>query len=140
MLEDNKAYVQKLVEAINKHNIPLAKSFIAKDYVEHTLQMKSPEGFEKFLTSLFGGFPDFKAEVEDIIAEGDKVCVRGRFLGTQTGMYYDPSINSELAPTGRKISVPFCITYRLLHGKAIESWTVENLLDFCKQLDLIEFK
>jgi predicted ester cyclase len=102
--------------------------------------MKGPEGFRKFLTSVFAGFPDFNVRIEDIIAEGDKVCGRGKFLGTHTGKYYDPSIGRELAPTGRKISIPFCITYRLLNGKAVESWTVENLLDFCKQLDIIDFK
>ena len=129
-----------MVEAINQHNIPLAKSFIAANCVDYTFQIEGPEGFEKFLTVLFAGFPDFNVKVEDMIAEGDKVCVRGKFLGTHTGKYYDPSIDRELDPTGKRIFIPFCISYRLLNGKAIESWTVENLLEFCKQLDIVEFK
>lgn len=129
-----------MVEAINKRDIPSALSFITTDYIEHTFQLKGPEGFKKFLTLVFAGFSDFHIEVEDAIAEGDKISVRGKFLGTHTGKYYDASISRELAPTGRKISNPFCIIYRLLDGKAVESWTVENLLDFCKQLDIIEFK
>ena len=92
------------------------------------------------MKEIFAGFPDFNVKIEEIIAEGDKVCVRGRFLGTHTRKYYDPSIGFELDPTGRKIFIPFCIAYRLLNGKAVESWTVENLLEFCKQLDIIEFK
>ena len=86
-LQANKVSLGKMVEAINQHNIPLAKSFIAANCVDYTFQIKGPEGFEKFLTVLFTGFPDFNVKVEDIIAEGDKVCVRGKFLGTHTGKY-----------------------------------------------------
>ena len=68
-VEDNKAFVIKLVEAINSHDIPSALSFIATDCIEHTFQMKGPEGFEKFLTLVFAGFPDFSVKVEDIIAK-----------------------------------------------------------------------
>ena len=105
-----------------------------------TYELHPEEGFEKFLNVLFAGFPDFNVKVEDLIAEGDKVCVRGEFLGTHTGKYYDPSIDRELDPTGKRIFIPFCIIYRLSNGKAVERGTVENLLDFCKQLDIVEFK
>ena len=64
-----------MVEAINQHNMPLALSFIAPDYIEHTFQMKGPEGFKKFLTLVFAGLPDFHVKVEGMIAEGDEFCV-----------------------------------------------------------------
>ena len=139
-LEENKAAIRRMIEGVNKHDLSSVDEFIGSDCIEHTFQIQGPKDFKKFLTVLFTGFPDFYIADEDIIAEGDKVCVRGRFMGTHTGKYYDPSIDRKLNPTGRKISIPFSIIYRIVDGKAVESWTVENLLDFCKQLDIIEFK
>ena len=45
---------------------------------------------------LRSAFPDFKATVEDILAEGDKVVVRQTWSGTQKGEWMG------VPPTGRQ--------------------------------------
>jgi predicted ester cyclase len=81
---------------------------------------------------LIKGFPDWHTTIEDIIAEGDKVWVRFKATGTHTGEY------RRLAPTGKKITATSVNIYRIVNGKVVEVWRVSDLLDFYKQLGVIE--
>ena len=75
-LEENKDIIRRLFEALNKHNPALLDEFYAPDYVNHTLQLRGLESLKQLETEIFKGFPDWHETIEDIIAEGDKVCVR----------------------------------------------------------------
>ena len=44
-----------------------------------------------------------------------------------------------LAPTDKKITFAGVIVYRIVDGKVTESWGVYDLLDFYKQLGVIEY-
>ena len=71
--------------------------------------------------------------IEDIIAERDKVCVRVKYTGTHTGEY------RGVAPTGKKMTFASVQIYRIVEGKIIEREAVFDLLDFYKQLGIIEY-
>ncbi len=75
-LEENKAIVRRFVEAYNTGNLDLLDDLLAPDYVNHTLQIRGLETLKQFETMIFNTFPDWNEAIEDIIAEGDKVCVR----------------------------------------------------------------
>jgi predicted ester cyclase len=133
-LEENKAIVRRLTEAFNKKNLALLDELIAPDYFDHTLQLRGLENVKQFMTRLYKGFPDFHWTIEDITAEGDKVWVHVTGTGTHTGEY------RGLAPTGKKITVTIVDIRRIVDGKMVELWTVSDLLDFYKQLGVIEYK
>jgi len=84
-LEKNKAIIRGLFEAFNKHNLGLLDSFIAPDFVDHTLQLQGLDGFKKFEAMFIKSFPDYSETIEDIIAEGDMVWVHFKVTGTHTG-------------------------------------------------------
>lgn len=46
-LEENKAIIQGLFEAFNKHNLDLLDSLIAPDFVDNTLQLQGLDSFKK---------------------------------------------------------------------------------------------
>jgi hypothetical protein len=100
----------------------------------HPLQLRGLENFKQFLNMLLKGFPDYHDTIEDIIAEGDKVCVRALHTGTHTGEY------RGLAPTGKKFTEAYVHIYRIVNGKVVEFWHVSDELDFLKQLGVIEYK
>ena len=72
--------------------------------------------FEMFKTA----FPDGKFEVEDMIAEGDKVFVRARMMGTHQGEFLG------IPATGRTISVGVGDYMRFDNGAVVEHWGVTD--------------
>jgi len=125
-----------LIEVFNKHNVALIDDFIAPDVIiDHTLQ--GLDSFKKFETNFIKGFPDYHEAIEDIIAEGDKVWVHFKVTGTHTGEWNLFGIT--LAPTGKKITYTGVGIWRIVNGKVVERKSVRDMLDFLKQLGVIEY-
>jgi len=134
-LEKNKAIVRGLFEAFNKHNLALLDELIAPDYVDHPRQLRGLESYKQHLTMFYKSFPDTHETIEDIIAEGDKVCIRLKGTATHTGDY------RGLAPTGKKTTWEAVIIYRVADSKIVEMLAVvADELNFLKQLSVIEYK
>ena len=133
-LEKNKAIVRRAIEALNKKNLALLDDLMAPDYVDHTHQLQGLESLKQLVEEESKGFPDFHVTVEDIIAEGNKVWVRLKETATHTGEF------RGLAPTGKKITYTAVAIWRIVDGKVVEGWEVYDLLDFYKQLGIIEYK
>ena len=138
-LEENKAIVRRLIEAENKHNVALLDEFIAPDFVDARntpFELRGLESYKQFETNVIKGFPDFQETIEDIIAEGDKVWVYFRFTGTHTGEWNLFGI--PLAPTGKKITWTGVNIWRIVDGKVVERKSIRDILDFLRQLGIIE--
>ena len=132
-LEKNKTIVRRFVEEFNKRNFAIIDELVSPDYVDHEHQLRGLEGLKQFMTIEFKGFPDFRMTIEDMIAEGDKVWVRFRETGTQTGEY------CGLAPTGKKFAITAVHNFRIVNGKVVEDiFSVSDDLKFYKQLGVIE--
>jgi len=75
-----------------------------------------PQAFRDYYAGIRSAVPDARYEVDDLIAEGDKVVVRWRLLGTHMGDF------GGIAPTGRPIVLKGIAIYRVDHGKVMERW------------------
>lgn len=133
-LEKNKASVRKLMEAVNNHDLAALDDLVASSYVNQQMRIGNIEEFKAVLREQYKGFPDIHRTIEDIVAEGDKVWLRVKIVGTHTGEY------RGVAPTGMKIVMPAVPAYRIVNNKLIEGWSVWNPLDLFKQLGIIEYK
>ena len=144
LLEENKAIIRSLFEVLNNQNLALLDDLMAPDYVDHTFQRRGLEDLKQFLTKFFKSFPDWREITEDIIAEEDKVWVRAKYTATHKGEYRGylplmPRRNYILAPTGKKITFTGVHIYHIVDGKVVERESVYDLLDFYKQLGVIEY-
>jgi predicted SnoaL-like aldol condensation-catalyzing enzyme len=79
--EENKALARRVLEEMfNKGNLDLADEVFAPDYVDHDPAMpediRGPEGFKEYVSIFRTAFPDLHLEIEDQVAEGDKVVTR----------------------------------------------------------------
>ena len=77
-LEENKAVVRKMFEAINKQNLASLDELMAPHFVLH-MHAQQARGWKvnrQVVEDEIKAFPNFHVTIEDIIAEGDKVCVR----------------------------------------------------------------
>jgi predicted ester cyclase len=80
-----------------------------------------PRAFRDYYSAIRSAVPDGRYEVDDLIAEGDRVVVRWRLLGTHEGSF------GGIAPTGRMITLKGIAIYRLENGKLMERWVVTDL-------------
>jgi C-1 hydroxylase len=132
-LEENKEIVRKSIEIINTQDLSSIENIVAPDYVDNTRQIHGLENLKQFLSMIFKSFPDWHLTIEDIIAEGDKVWIRVTITGTHIGEF------RGLAPTGKKFTERQVWIYRIVKGKILEGWDVDDNLDFYKQLGVIEY-
>jgi predicted ester cyclase len=68
---------------------------------------------KRAFAGLHGEFPDVRAEIESMVAEGDMVAVRLTFSGTH-------------ASTGERATWVEMVFTRFSEGKAVESWEVTD--------------
>lgn len=135
-IEQNKAVFRQIVEEIfNQGNISLFDELVAPDFIEHEeLPPGIPvgrEGAKVLFTQLRSAFPDFKAEIEDLIAEGDRVVVRMKWTGTHEGEFMG------IPPTGRSISIEVIDIVRFEDGKFVEHWGIMDNMGMMQQLGVV---
>jgi predicted ester cyclase len=80
-----------------------------------------PQAFRQYYAAIRAAVRDARYEVDDLIAEGDRVVVRWRLLGTHEGSF------QGIAPTGRAIALKGIAIYRVEEGKLMERWVVSDL-------------
>lgn len=83
-----------------------------------------------FIKSFYVSFPDYKHEIEDIIAADDKVVVRLAYVGTHNNKYM------ELNPTGIKFKYKGVQIFQFTNKKATNFWGVEDELGMMTQLGM----
>ncbi len=120
-LEKNKGFVRRVNEALNKKDLSVIDEFMAADYVDHTNQLRGLDEVKRFYAGVFEDLPDFHREIEDIVAEGDKVWARIRITGTLS--------------SGKKIDATTVSMIRIVGGKAMEGWTVPRVTGQDRSID-----
>lgn len=122
-------------DVINARNWDKADRFIASDVIDHTAPSWMPPGIagiKQQLIAWFSAFPDSHFEIEDMIAQGDRVTVRWTVEGTHEGLFHD------IPPTGKHISMSGIEEVRIAYGKIVERWGYPDLLGLLEQLGVEE--
>jgi predicted ester cyclase len=118
--EENKALVRWWWEEVwGKGNVAAVDEFMAANYVDHPSLPglpPGPEGMKQALTTYRTGFPDLKATLDDILAEGDRVALRWSARDTHLGEWLG------VPPTGQHFTMSGISVFRIAEGKAVEGW------------------
>ena len=135
-LEENKTIIRRVINAINNRNPASLDELIAPDFVYHTptLQIQGLKAMKQGVLEELQSFPDLHVNIEDIMAEGEKVCVRLRETATHKAPF------RGLAPTGKKLTYTVMTIWRINEGRVVEGWGVYDQMDFFQQLGIIEYK
>jgi steroid delta-isomerase-like uncharacterized protein len=130
--DENKALARRfLVEAFPRGEF---EEVLAPDYRDHSAPPGTGVGSEaiKQLTEPYRlAFPDLHFEIEDQVAEGDKVVTRYTFVGTHTG----PLMG--LPPTGKRVRMPGISIYRVDKGCLAEAWVQYDVFGLLQELGAI---
>ena len=134
--EQNKALIVRFVEELfNRGNVGIVGEIFAPDFIEREqLPPGTPngrEGVRVLTTMLRSTFPDFKAKIDDILAEGDKVVIRMTWSGTQKGEFLG------VPATGKHVSFGVIDIIRIANGKLVEHWGQMDSMSMMQQLGAI---
>jgi len=136
-IEQDKTLIRRFIEEIfNQGNLSLVDELFAPDFVEREQLPpgipKNREGIKVLTGMLRSAFPDFKATIEDILAEGDKVVIRMTWSGTHTGGEF-----MGIPATGKKVSIGVIDIIRIAGGKVVEPWGQMDSMLMMQQLGAI---
>jgi steroid delta-isomerase-like uncharacterized protein len=130
MSEENKALVRGSWEMDSPDDLD---EFYPPDVVWHMPEqdLRGIEEAKQFVSSFMEAFPDISFNVEDLIAEGDKVVSRYTGRGTHQGETEDFG-----PPTGKQLEVEGITIHRIEDGKIAEEWNQYDNLSILQQLGL----
>jgi steroid delta-isomerase-like uncharacterized protein len=102
------------------------------DYIYHLIpQPRGPEFYKAMYQDFAGAFTDFHCNIEDMIAEGDRVMVRTTITGAHAKEFLG------VAPVGKQISVTEIAVVRINGGKIVEEWGSPDFFSMMQQLGAI---
>jgi predicted ester cyclase len=131
-LETNKEIVRRFNrEVIEQGNHDSFMQLMNSDFINQT----APPGannaevmWNTFSVILRPAFSDLIVEMQDQIAEGDKVTTRKTITGTHTGTLMG------VEPTGKKVKIDVIDIVRLKNGKYAEHWGINTLQSVLAEL------
>jgi steroid delta-isomerase-like uncharacterized protein len=132
-MKENKAIVQRWIDAINNRDLDILDELIAHDFIYHTHNIQGLDVIKPAIASEIQGFPDFHVTLKDIVAVKDIVWIYVEETGTHTGEF------RGVAPTGKKTQYSEMAIFRIKDGKVTEGWGVYDYLDYYQQLNVITY-
>ena len=114
-INDNKALMEKFETMINTADENLAEEIIGKDSIfhapTHDKPLVGPKGYLTIVNMMRSAFSDIQWEIDEIIAEDDRIAVRYTCTGTHDGKFFG------FDATGKKINVRCMYFNYIKNGK-----------------------
>jgi steroid delta-isomerase-like uncharacterized protein len=137
MSDDAKSIARRWFEEVwNQGRDETIEELLAPEAVAHNLNepgedVHGREGFKRHHDALRGAFPDLRTEVEDLIAEGDRVTVRWSARATHRGDHLG------FPATGQPIAIRGTTILRVRDGRVVEGWDAWDRLSMLRQLGVV---
>jgi predicted ester cyclase len=121
-IEDNKKLACRFWELFHDDGMQLVDEIISDDFVHHSWPWVGPgrDGLKDLVANLTSGFSEYHYDIEDVIAEGDKVVVRLSESGAHTGDLFG------MPPTGNRFELTAIHILRIDNGKIVEHWREQD--------------
>jgi predicted ester cyclase len=117
--EANKDTVRRLYAAFAALDRKGMDALLAPDFRAHGMPPGcSPDaaGLEQSAVLFHAGLQDCRNEIEDLVAEGDRVAVRYTTRAVHGGTLFG------IPPSGRRITLTGIEVYRVVDGQVAEMW------------------
>jgi steroid delta-isomerase-like uncharacterized protein len=109
----------------------LVDSFFGEGFVSHNMPPGLPqgrEGVKRFFEMFRDAFPDVTVEIDELVADGDRVAAATTFTGTHTGELMG------MPPTGRSVAVTGIDIVRVEDGRIVEHRGLTDIAGLMRQL------
>jgi steroid delta-isomerase-like uncharacterized protein len=132
-IEHNKQLVYLTAEEVwSKGNLAIIDEIYAPDFEFHFiggLELKGLEALKDIVQEHRTAFPDWNEQIEDIIAEGDRIAIRFTSRATHQGDF------RGIPPTGNRIKIAEAAIYRIAEGKIAEQWGFPDEIELLRQVE-----
>ncbi len=129
---DNIAAQERFGKAVNTNNLDEIHQLVAADCVDHDPapgQVRGPAGYISLFQQMISAFPDFAVDVEQLVADDDKVAFAYTITGTHRGEFFG------VPATGRRIRARGLQISRFnSDAKMVERWGSSDQLGILQQL------
>jgi steroid delta-isomerase-like uncharacterized protein len=130
-LNANKAVIRSFIDAWNTRDFDRFTTLMGAEAVLHIGGGDvscNPAGTRAIAEEWTTAFPDWRFELLDLIAEGDRVVAHMPYSGT----HHRAIIGLE--PTGKSCTVDEIVIFRLTERKIVEAWEVFDEAGMWRQL------
>ena len=86
-----------------------------------------PAEFRHFAQALLAEFSEFRVEIEDVVADGEKVAARWTATGRYQGTQFGPGKGQRVRMTGMSFG-------RVVNGQLVEGWNNWDIMGMARQL------
>lgn len=132
--KENKATLKRYYdEVMNKGDFSLLSDLMDEEYYLETPTAKTEKGYEAYKQ----GYANRKAvssdaifTIDEMLAEGDTVVIRGYLKGTHTGEL------QGIPATGKQYNAGYTAFYYFKEGKITRCWTLHDVLTRNQQLGI----
>src|SRR5260370_27482551 len=133
---DNKAVVRRLYEEVwNIRKSEVVSVVISPSHALHAPNISGssvgPEAYKRQILLFLAGYADVRLNIEDMIAEQDKVVACWTFSGTHRGDYMG------IPATNKKVSVDGMTIHHVAGGKIMDSYSNWDALGMMQQLGVV---
>ena len=134
-IDENKALVRRFYEEIDKGNMGILDELVAEDYIDHnpppfpthgTGREKLKQSFQIFWDATPG-----RHQIEDQIAEGDKVVTRLTSYGK-----HEKDLPGAPA-TGNDMKMTSITIHRIANGRLVEKWSEKDMISLLQQIGVM---
>ena len=130
---ENKVLVRRFNEGIRQFfqdgDVSGLDEICSPEFVHHGPGMPPDlEGFKQMGLMFRAAISDMEVDVEDLIAEGDRVVDRITVRGTHTGELMG------VPPSGKRFEMQEIHIARIVDGKIVERWTQVDMLGLLQQI------
>jgi len=124
MIKQNKEFIIKYFNAMSG---VVKTEALSKKYITDVNLIEHINFFE-------AAFPKYELFIDELIGEDDKVLVRARLNGCQSGEF------NGIPPTGKEVDLPFVIRYTIRDNKIVDHWLIADQTLLLEQLGIKESK
>ena len=132
--EANKAIFMRYAEEVwNQQNLDVLEEIMSVDVNSHEgttghLFLPGIDSERQSISLYIAAFPDLHVNIDDLIAEGDKVVQRWTATGTHQGDLMD------IPASGKSITFTGITIYRFADGKIVELWWAWDTMGLMQQI------
>jgi len=132
--DDAKGLVSQYIEEVwNNADLAALEDLTGPAYTYHLggQPPRDKAAMKEFLQAVHVAFPDWRVQIQDIVAESNTVAVRWSGRVTHEGMFHG------IPPTAKRISVCGINLYRIEDGKISQEWEQMDSLAMLQQMGML---
>jgi predicted SnoaL-like aldol condensation-catalyzing enzyme len=133
--EQNKKIVERFINTVFiNHDLSILDEIMRDDYIQHNdIAVQGKAGFITLFKQTFIAMPDFKYQINRLVAEDDYVVAYCISSGTHSGGNW-----LSFPPRGGKLHFDVVDIFRIQDGKIAEHWDVADRLTLFQQLGVVQ--